>query len=136
MNGRQLVAEALRVSLPRRKYRILPGPSALQSVQAGNPVVMVVRTNLEPSPHAQLGQYRQEFDIWLIEPKQLGTEAEDSLDNALEDLIAAIDGERGPGWLTWITAERSTYSLDVDPPKTHPAYRISAVGFTNRDEGA
>lgn len=134
MNGRQLLMEDLRKQLPRRKYRILD-PVGLQKVQAGNPVVMVVRVQIEPAPTAPTGHYRQEFDIWVIEPKQLA--AEDALDDALEDVITAIDGGGGKDPLLWVafeSAERSVYTLNTEPPINHPAYRIRAVGVTKREE--
>lgn len=135
MNGRQLLMHTLRTRLPKRKYRVLE-PGALTKLETGRPVLIVVRMNVAPSPHAQLGQYEQEFDVWIVEPRQL-TDAETSLDDALEDVIVAIDGGvDAPGWLTFQEAERSTYTLNVDPPAIHPAYRVRLVGRTNREEGA
>ncbi len=135
MNGRQLLEQTLRKRLPARKYRFFE-PGTLTKLETGRNAIIIVRMQLQPSPHAQLGQYRQEYDVWIVEPKQLAG-AETSLDDALEDVILAIDdGPDAPGWLTWESAERSSYTLSVDPPIVHPAYRLRAVGFTNRENGA
>lgn len=118
MNGRQALQAAIAEKLPKR-YRVVE-PIKLAALEPKSPVVMVIRTNLAPAPNAQ-GSYVADYEIWLIEPKTL--EPEDDLDDALDDLVLALDSY---DFVAWTDAERSTYN-------DQPAYRITAKTIEKKE---
>lgn len=117
MNSRIELATALEAKLPKR-YKLIDHPQQLEKIEAGRPVVMVIRTDIRPAPNA--GTYVSEFSLWVIEPKTI--KPEDDLDDALDAVLLALDEY---AFVTWSRAERSTY-LD------HPAYRIEATVLTKK----
>lgn len=117
MNSRLGLMGALAAKLPAR-YKVI-APKALDAIEPKHPVVMVIRTNMEPGPN--LGSYISTFAVWIIEPKLI--DPEDDLDDALDEVIVALDGY---DFVTWTDAERSTY-LD------QPAYRLTAKTIDKKE---
>lgn len=121
MNSRKAFAAAIRKQLGRR-YKVIDHPRNLDAVETKRPVVMLIRTEMKPAANAQ-GAYLNEIAVWIIEPKTI--DAEDALDDALEDVILALDAFPG---VLWTSAERSTYGDDEQP-----AYRIQTTTVSTKE---
>jgi hypothetical protein len=119
-NSRIELGELLTKELPR-KFKVIPQPRNTDTIEAKHPVVLVIRTSRKPSP-AAMGQYFDEFAIWVIEPKII--DPEDDLDDALDAVILALDAYPN---ITWTEAERSTYAEE------NPAYRIAATAVATKE---
>ena len=109
--------------LPPR-FKVVGEPRELDALQAREPVVVVIRTSLEPGPRARVRI--NTFAVWVIQPKQF--DAEDALDDDLDEVLALIDGDER---LLWTNAERSTYGRNEDGNDTYPAYRINLTLATS-----
>jgi hypothetical protein len=119
MNARQGLADALAKKLGR-KYKVIPKPREMDALEAGRPVVMVIRTDVQPAANAQ-GSYLNEIAVWVIDPS---IEDEDALDDALDATILAIDDYP---FVIWTKAERSTYG------ELYPAYRIATTALSQKE---
>ena len=123
MSVRSQVANALRPLLPTN-MRIIDVPRSLDGVDANRPVVLLYRDRLEKAPNAQ-GAYFSTISLWIITPNIDTVRAEDALDNALDDVIVALDQLV---WANWRTAERSIFG-DAQAP----AYRIDLQVATTKE---
>lgn len=94
------------LALPPSRFRCLPNATPPDRIEVGKIVVMVYRTALEPAP--QHGVRVNALDLWLLTPKEsLAPDgADDDLDDALDQVLAAIDAAPQ---LTWSTAERGVW---------------------------
>ena len=123
MSVRSEVADALRPLLPTN-MRIIDVPRSLDGLDANRPVVLLYRDRLEKAPNAQ-GAYFSTVSLWVITPNIDTLRAEDALDTALDDVIAALDTIV---WANWRTAERSIFG-DAQAP----AYRIDLQVATTKE---
>jgi hypothetical protein len=123
MSVRSEVADALRPLLPTN-MRIIDVPRSLDGLDANRPVVLLYRDRLEKAPNAQ-GAYFSTITLWVITPNIDTLRAEDALDTALDDVIAALDTIV---WANWRTAERSIFG-DAQAP----AYRIDLQVATTKE---
>lgn len=123
MSVRSEVADALRPLLPAN-MRIIDVPRSLDGLDANRPVVLLYRDRLEKAPNAQ-GAYLSTVTLWVITPHIDTIKAEDALDAALDDVIAALDQIL---WANWRTAERAIFG-DAQAP----AYRIDLQVATNKE---
>ena len=123
MSVRSQVADAIRPLLPQN-MRITDVPRSLDGVDPNRPVVLLYRDRLEKAPNAQ-GAYFSTISLWIITPNIDTVRAEDALDSALDDVIAALDQLV---WANWKTAERSIFG-DAQAP----AYRIDLQVATTKE---
>lgn len=123
MSVRSEVADALRPLLPTN-MRIIDVPRSLDGLDANRPVVLLYRDRLEKAPNAQ-GAYFSTVSLWVITPNIDTLRAEDALDTALDEVIAALDTIV---WANWRTAERSIFG-DAQAP----AYRIDLQVATTKE---
>lgn len=123
MSASSQLGDVLAELLPPR-FKVIGEPRELDALSAREPVVMVIRTTLEPGNRASVRL--NTFAVWVIQPKQI--EAEDALDDDLDEVLAAIDGDER---LLWTTAERSTYVRNEQANDTYPAYRITITLATS-----
>lgn len=82
------LADQLREVLPA-SWDIEPYALAPDNVTPGCPIVRVFRRRLAPSPF--LGRYSNEMELWLIDEHTDEQEADDSLSDRLDVLVAALD---------------------------------------------
>lgn len=120
MNARKGLAAALAKKLGRR-YKVIPQPRTIDAIEAGKPVVMVIRTDVAPAANAQ-GSYLNELAVWVIDPSAVD---EDALDDALDAVILAIDSYP---FVIWTKAERSTYG-----DNEYNAYRIATTALSQKE---
>ena len=123
MSVRSDLAAALKPLLPAT-IKIIHVPRGLDGVETNRPVVMLYREGVTKAPNGQ-GFYLNDFALWLISPNIDPTRAEDSLDNLLDEVIAALDPL---DWVNWSQVERSTFG-----DNQAPAYKITLQIVTNRN---
>lgn len=124
MSASSQLGDVFAAILPSR-FKVVGEPRELDALQAREPVVVVIRTSLEPGNRARVRV--NTFAVWVIQPKQFEG-AEDALDDDLDEVLALIDGDER---LLWTNAERSTYGRNDDGNDTYPAYRITLTLATS-----
>jgi hypothetical protein len=114
MGARSQLAAALTAAVDQ--VRVVPDLTSVESVDpALRGLLQLVRTTVEPA--SELLRFRSGFELWVAANNAALEQAEDALDDILDDVIVALDSF---GWLTWSTAQR-----DVHPGSNLPAYKIT-----------
>jgi len=122
MSVRSDLADALRPLLPTT-YKIVDVPRSLDGLEAKRPVVLLYRESREKAPNA-IGDYFDTFSLYIVNPIVDVRRGEDALDNALDEVVAALDDI---SWLNWTSAERSLFGDAMAP-----AYKITLTIAVNK----
>lgn len=116
MSPRTEVATAL--SLGLEGFQVIPTIRALDGLNG--PAVLVIRETVTNrtihDDHA--------LAVWVLDPHQDPTQAEDPLDGWLDAVLAVLDAHPN---LVWSTAERSLYA------DTWQGYRITVTVSTSKE---
>jgi hypothetical protein len=123
MGTRQQLAAALKPLLPPR-VKLVDVPRSLDGIEANKPVVILYREKRSKAPNS-IGSYTDTFTLWIITPGLDPQRAETALDDLLDDVVLAIDGIQ---WITWSSADRSTFG-----DQQAPAYRIDLTVIANKE---
>ncbi len=122
MSIRSDLAAALKPLLPAR-IKIIDVPRSLDGLEPNKPVVMLYRETVEKAPNS-IGDYFNQFVIWIVSPGIDVPRAENALDDLLDQVLVALDDIT---WLNWRNAERSVFG-----DQQAPAYKINLTVVTNK----
>ena len=122
MSIRSDLAAALKPLLPAR-VKIIDVPRSLDGLEPNKPVVMLYRETVEKAPNS-IGDYFNQFVIWIVSPGIDVPRAENVLDDLLDQVLVALDDIT---WLNWRNAERSVFG-----DQQAPAYKINLTVVTNK----
>lgn len=103
-NVRDDVALILAGVLPD-EWDIIPHATDVDHVEPGHPVLMIFRARVKPGP--TFGAYTNELQLWLLDEHTTPGEVDDSLDERLAVLLAALHDAPA---LQWTDAERGVYA--------------------------
>lgn len=122
MSIRSDLAAALKPLLPAR-IKIVDVPRSLDGLEPNKPVIMLYRETVEKAPNS-IGDYFNQFVIWVVNPGVDIPRAENALDDLLDQVLVALDDIT---WLNWRNAERSVFG-----DQQAPAYKINLTVVTNK----
>lgn len=122
MSIRSDLAAALKPLLPAR-VKIVDVPRSLDGLEPNKPVIMLYRETVEKAPNS-IGDYFNQFVIWVVNPGVDIPRAENALDDLLDQVLVALDDIT---WLNWRNAERSVFG-----DQQAPAYKINLTVVTNK----
>lgn len=122
MSVRSELAAALKPLLPTT-IKIIDVPRSIDGMEAKRPVVLLFRESRAKAPNA-MGDYFDTFALYVIAPGVDTRRSEDALDNALDQVIDALDQIQ---WLNWSIAERSIFG-----DNQAPAYKITLTIAYNK----
>ena len=122
MSVRSELAAALKPLLPTT-IKIIDVPRSIDGMEAKRPVVLLFRESRAKAPNA-MGDYFDTFALYVITPGVDTRRSEDALDNALDQVIDALDQIQ---WLNWSIAERSIFG-----DNQAPAYKITLTIAYNK----
>jgi hypothetical protein len=101
-------------------YSVFPDVQPIDDVT--KPTLLLVRTRVEKLPSAPMGAWLNTLALYVIVPQHAG---EDALDQALEDVLEALDEAAET---KWDSAERETWN------DTNPAYAITLTTHSTRTD--
>lgn len=99
MNARTALSEALTDALPG--FRVLGYSQDLDAVT--RPTVMVWTSLIERAEQFGLDRIKVTVELWVLVGNDNPEAANDALDDALEDVLGAL---QDVDWIDWTTAER------------------------------
>lgn len=99
MSARTDLVAALRVAMPT--YRITDTKGVQDGIK--RPTVGVWMQSLTRRPEWQKGHAQLNFELWVLVPQEDSDRADDALDDALADVLEALNGL---DWLDWSTCTR------------------------------
>ena len=124
MSVRAQLANDIKPHLPK-KWKVVPYQTNLDTVDVVT--VMLKLSTVERTPAAPLASHTVTFTMTVIEPVTTPGDADDAVDDDLDDLLFALDATEN---LIWSTATRVTYN------DRNPAYDIDLEVVTTPTEGA
>jgi hypothetical protein len=120
-SARKHLADTLSELLPK-KWKLIPQQDNFDAIT--DPVVMLSQTRISPSAQAPLAVHDVEFEVGIIDPSQVPSIAEDSLDTEVDTLLFAL--ETIPT-LAWTGAERVVYD------QRYQGWKITIVVTTKKE---
>lgn len=100
MSARTRLAEALTGALGGG-YRVIAAAVDLDSVTG--PTVLTWASRFERAPRLGFSMFTVTLETWVVVPGERVEAADDALDDAFEDLLAALQPLE---WVQWESAER------------------------------
>lgn len=88
-------------------FRVIPYAKGLDRIEARKVVVMVYRESVAPSP--RFDQIVNIMRVWILDPRVKPGDVDDSLDDSLDIVLAALDATR---LTAWTNAERGVWGDD------------------------
>lgn len=126
MGARQDLADKLAQALPK-KFKVIPSPRTVDQIEAGHPVVMIIRDSIQRNANA-LGNYKEKYALWVLATKTQQPAVEDELDDLADEVIAALDG------VTWLTWDLATRSLFGTAEAGVPAYKLDITLYSSKEQ--
>lgn len=102
-------------------YRVLDHAVGLDRIEAGRVVVIVYRQTVRPG--AQFDRLTNDMRVWVLVPNADPARADDVLDPALDEVLAALDTTT---LTTWEEAERGVFD------ETFIGYQITCTTNTRK----
>lgn len=119
MSGpRQFVSDALAAALGDG-WALIPYDT---QVTPSGKTVMFYRSTVEQTPEAPMGSWQHEITLYVATAKQVGPDALDALDEALDEVLVALYEADGIAWST------ATYKVLFE---TIPAFEVKVQVWTN-----
>lgn len=103
MSVRAALAAHLDEHLPSL-FRVIPYATSLDRIEAKRVVVMVYRETVAQAP--QFDRLVNTMRVWVLDPRVKPGEVDDSLDDSLDVVLAALDAS---ALTTWTEATRGVW---------------------------
>ena len=123
MSTRSEIADALATAVP--EARVIGYAKSIDNMPVGQPVIMLYRESVVPSPHQ--GLRTEALSVWVAVNVTDPEKADDVLDPFLDRVLEVLDG-RAFKALTWTTADREALA------DAWPAYKVQTTIQTQRSE--
>lgn len=118
------LADALKPLLPTR-WRIIPYADSLDRIDTRRPVLMLYRERITPTGAGTFHHIDNHMTLWLLTPRLNPGPADDALDKAADQLIAAVDALP---WCTWDAAERGVWG-----DQAFAGYKLTLTATTEKE---
>jgi len=122
VSTRAEIADALATAIP--EARVIGYAKSLDNMPVGQPVVMVYRESVTPSPIQ--GTRTEALTVWVAVNVTDPEKADDVLDPFLDRVLEVLEG-RAFKPLAWVTADREALA------DAWPAYKIQTTIQTRKD---
>lgn len=123
MSARKDLARELRKLVPKA-YKIVDTERAVDESKVIT--LLVSQRTIDPAPNAQ-GNHRVTLNLYVIDPHNDPAGAEDSLDDAVDNILFAIDRSGSLDSVSWSTAEKVVYQGRL-------AYQITITAYSEPKE--
>lgn len=104
-------------------FRVIPYAKGLDRIEAKSVVVMVYRERVNPAP--QFDRLVNTLRVWILDPRVKPGQVDDSLDDSLDIVLAALDASQ---LTTWTDAERGLWGDDE-----YAGYSITCETTTSKE---
>ncbi|WP_223693787.1 hypothetical protein [Leifsonia poae] len=123
MSVRSELAAALTAGLHKQRYTVIDVPRTLDELSPSRRIVQLYREEIQPNSNA-MGNYKEQFVVWVLSPKKDQPAAEDDLEEGLYAVLGILDSL---DWLTWTRASRANHVTGAQ------AYKIDLTLFTKKE---